>query len=138
MSENTSSSERKISRLGQKQFREHLSSRGLLAWATIRSPRRDYLLVSVKHFSPRRNWTWEHLSNFQLSSPGREWLAWASYEEKPVVSTTLKLPCMPQVTKLSENQPTYTTRMIYPSTDYQYKRSTYHQFLQNHIIHART
>jgi len=34
--------------------------------------------------------------------------AWAKNIEKPAVSTTSELPYMPQMTKLGENQPTYT------------------------------
>ena len=68
-----------------------------LAWAKI-------FLVRAKHLSPGRNWTREHLSGFQVTSPRRDCLAWAKNAEKPAVSTTSELPCMPQMTKLGENQ----------------------------------
>jgi len=56
LGENTSS-------LGRDWTREHLNSRGLLAWATIPSPRWEYLLAGAKDFSPRQDWTQEHLSS---------------------------------------------------------------------------
>jgi len=43
-----------------------------------------------------------------VTSPRRDCLAWAKNAEKPTVSTTSELPCMPQMTKLGENQATYT------------------------------
>jgi len=38
-----------------------------------------------------------------MTSPGLDCLAWAKIAEKPTVSTTSELPCMPQMTKLDEN-----------------------------------
>jgi len=43
-----------------------------------------------------------------VTSLGRNYLAWVKNAEKPTVSTTSELPCMPQMAKLGENQPTYT------------------------------
>jgi len=74
----------------------------------VRLPSRlgEALLILAKHFSSGRNWSREHLSSFQVTSPGRDCLAWAKNAEQAAISTTSKLPCMPQMTKLGENQHT--------------------------------
>jgi len=42
-----------------------------------------------------------------MMSPGRDDVAWANYAEKSTEFTISELPCMPQMTKLDENQVTY-------------------------------
>jgi len=119
--------------------REHLNSKGLLAWATIFSSGRNYLLAWSKYLLFRQNWTWEYLSDFQVNSLGRKCLVWVSYAEKTTpyqmnhaVCTTTKLPCLSHMTRWDKiNMHTwwmiYLTQIIY-LTD---------QFLQSHIIHAK-
>jgi len=87
-------------------------TRVIFALANIPSLGRKYFLAKAKHLSPGRNWTREHLSGFQVTSPRRNCLAWAKNAEKSAVSTTSELPCMSQITKLGENQATYTMNKL--------------------------
>ena len=134
----------KILSLERNWSKEHYCSRAIFAWATIPWLGQKYFLARLKHLSLGQNWTWEHLSSFQVSSPRRECLAWTSYAKSKDFTNELQqflLPlyyhtCLKWLNWVKINP--HTRWMIYPNTNYLFNRSTYHQFSQNHIIHART
>jgi len=119
----------------QKHSREYTCSRGFLAWATVPSLERTtfslgQVISRLGENSPESILAIRNHSRLgEMMSPGR---IMQKIQQNSLYQSYHA--CLRWLNWVKINP--HTRWMIYPSTNYLFNRSTYHQFSHNYLIHA--